>query len=79
MFFLWLGILALLLKLLDVSPVASLAWWVVLSPFGWAVVWWAWADWSGYTRKKVMQKEDRRKQKRIDKQRQAMGQRKRPK
>lgn len=74
MWFLLLGVLGLVLKSLDVGPVASFSWWMVLSPFGMAVVWWAWADWSGYTKKKEMQKEDRRKQLRIDKQRQAMGQ-----
>lgn len=73
MYFLGIGILLLVMKYLEVAPVAGWAWWVVLSPFGLAVVWWAWADASGYTKKKVMEKENARKQARIDKSREAMG------
>ena len=49
-------------------------------PFALAAVWWAWADLSGYTSRKAMDREDRRKQARIDKNRSAMGHgpRKRP-
>jgi small Trp-rich protein len=61
------------LHLLEVGVVATWSWLVVLSPFGLAVVWWAWADWSGYTKKKAMDKMDKRKQARIDKQREAIG------
>jgi small Trp-rich protein len=61
------------LKYLEVGVVATWSWLVVLSPFGLAVVWWAWADWSGYTKKKAMDKMDKRKQARIDKQREAIG------
>ena len=35
--------------------------------------WWAWADWSGYSKKKAMERMDKRKQDRIDKQRSALG------
>ena len=37
-----------------------------------AAAWWAWADASGYTKRKAMQKMDQRKQDRIDRQKQAM-------
>ena len=73
MYFLGIGIVLLLLKYLEVGVVATWSWLVVLSPFGLAVVWWAWADWSGYTKKKAMDKMDKRKQARIDKQREAIG------
>ncbi len=42
-------------------------------PFGLAVAWWAWADWSGYTKKKAVEKENARKQARIDKSRESLG------
>jgi small Trp-rich protein len=45
----------------------------VLSPFAMAVAWWAWADWSGYTKRKAMEKENDRKQARIDKSRATLG------
>ncbi len=73
MLFLLIGVAGIVLKYLEMGPVAALSWWVVLSPFGLAVVWWWWADKSGYTEKKAMEKMDKRKQERIDKQRDAMG------
>ena len=73
MYFLLLGIAALVMKYLEFGPVAAMPWWVVLSPFGLAVVWWAWADSSGYTKRKEMDKMDKRKQDRLDKQREQMG------
>ncbi len=73
MYLLGLGIVFLLMKYLEVEPVAAWSWWIVLAPFGLAVVWWAWADTSGYTRRKAMEREDKRRQDRIDKQRQNIG------
>ena len=73
MYFLLLGIVALVMKCLELAPVAAMPWWVVLSPFGLAVAWWAWADSSGYTKRRAMDKMEKRKQDRIDKQRDAMG------
>jgi len=37
------------------------------------MAWWAWADASGYTKRKAMEREERRKQERIDRQRSQMG------
>ncbi len=73
MYFLLIGIVALALKYLEMGPVAAWSWWVVLLPFALAVAWWAWADASGYTKQKEIDKMARRKQDRIDKQREAMG------
>jgi small Trp-rich protein len=44
-----------------------------LSPFALAVAWWAWADTTGYTKRRVMDKMVQKKQDRIDRQREAMG------
>jgi small Trp-rich protein len=73
MYFLGLGIILLAMKYLEFGPVAELTWWWVLSPFALAVAWWAWADWSGYTKRKAMEKENDRKQARIDKSRVSLG------
>ncbi|HET8744840.1 MAG TPA: TIGR04438 family Trp-rich protein [Ramlibacter sp.] len=73
MLFLGLGVVLLLLKYLEMGPVAAWSWWVVLAPFALAVAWWTWADWSGYTKKKAVERENARKQARIDRQREQLG------
>ena len=73
MWFLMLGVLGAILKYLEIGPVAQWSWWVVLIPFGLALAWWAWADWSGYTKRKVIERENARKQARIDRQRSNLG------
>ena len=73
MYFLLIGIATLLMKYLEFGPVATWSWWVVLSPFGMAVAWWAWADSSGYTKRVEMDKMEKRKTDRIARQREAMG------
>jgi small Trp-rich protein len=73
MFFLIAGVGLLLLKYFEIGFVAELSWWWVLSPFAMAMAWWAWADSTGYTKRKEMEKMDQKKQERIDKQRAALG------
>ena len=73
MYLLALGIILLLLKFLEIGPVAAWSWWAVLAPFAGAAVWWAWADWSGYTKRKAMERHELRKQERVDRQRKAIG------
>jgi small Trp-rich protein len=79
MYLLGLGLIFLLLKNLEIGFVAGWSWWLILSPFALAVVWWAWADASGYTKRKAMEREEERRQARIDKNRVAIGtEKKRP-
>jgi small Trp-rich protein len=73
MLFLLLGLALSALKYLEMTQVATWPWYVVLAPFGLAVAWWSWADWSGYTKRKAVQKEDARKKARIDKSRANLG------
>jgi len=73
MWFLLLGLVAVALKYFEVGFVAQWSWWVVLIPFGLAMAWWAWADASGYTKRKVVEREDERRQARIDRQRSKLG------
>jgi small Trp-rich protein len=73
MYFLAIGILGLALKYFEIDPVAGWSWWLVLSPFALAIAWWEWADATGRTKRKEVKKMDDRKQKRVDKQRAAMG------
>ncbi|MDM0112549.1 TIGR04438 family Trp-rich protein [Variovorax sp. J22R133] len=73
MWFLGLGLLGVALKFFEIGPVAQWSWLMVLIPFGLAVVWWAYADWSGYTKRKVIEKENARRADRIDRQRSQLG------
>ncbi len=73
MYLLGLGIVLVLLKYLEIGPPALWSWWWVLSPFALAAAWWAWADASGYTKRRAMEKMDARKQARIDRQKDALG------
>ena len=73
MLLLLLGVALLAMKWLEFGPVASWSWILVLSPFPLAMAWWAWADASGYTARKEMERENLRKQERIDKQRERIG------
>lgn len=75
MYMLGLGIILVLLKYLEIGPVAAWSWWAVLVPFGLTLLWWAWADSTGYTKRKAMEKMEQRKQDRIDKNKEAMGMR----
>ena len=73
MLLLGVGLVLLVLKYMEIGPVAAWSWWVVLSPFALAVVWWTWADMSGYTKRKAMKSENDRKKARIEKNREQMG------
>ena len=79
MYFVIIGMLIILANLLGFGPMASWTWdisgdlWKFCVPFGLAAVWWAWADTTGYTKKKAMEREDARRRQRIDRNKQAMG------
>ena len=73
MYFLGIGIVLLILKLMQIGPVGGWSWLIVLTPFALAAAWWVWADASGYTKRKEMEKMEKRKQERIDKHKEAMG------
>jgi small Trp-rich protein len=73
MYFLFIGIVAIALKYLEIGPVATWSWFIVLSPFALAAIWWWYADATGYTKRKEVEKMEKRKQDRIDKSRDAMG------
>ena len=65
MLFIVIGLLLIGLKFADIAPVAGLSWWWVLSPFALAVAWWAYADGSGLTKRREMDKlEDKKKERR---------------
>lgn len=73
MWFLGLGLVLLVLKWQQVGPVAAWDWWWVLSPFAAAVVWWTWADNSGYTKRKAVERDNKRVAARIERHRDQLG------
>ncbi len=73
MYLLGIGLVLLAMKYLAVDPVAAWSWWLVMSPFVLAVAWWTWADNTGYTKRKAMERDNRRRDARIDASREALG------
>ncbi len=72
MYLLGIGIVLLVLKLMQIEPVGGWSWVIVLAPFALAAVWWAWADATGYTKRKEMKKMDAIREKRLQQQREAL-------
>ena len=56
MAFLILGVVLLVMKMAAFGPVAEWSWWIVLAPFGLAVLWWSFSDATGLTKKRAMDK-----------------------
>ena len=67
------GVLLLVAKLAEFGPTADWSWWIVAAPFVAAVLWWQFADSTGLTQRRAMQKMDKRKADRRDRALAAMG------
>lgn len=72
MYLLALGVVLLGLKWAGVAPVAAWDWWWLAAPWAGAVLWWAWADRSGYTLRKAAARDDARRELRRERARQAL-------
>lgn len=57
------------LEAVDMAGIAAMSWWWVLGGFAASAAWFAYADWSGLTNRKAMQKMERVKKERLEKQR----------
>lgn len=79
MWFVAIGVAMLVMNLAGIGPVGEWVWgWgemglFILVPFGLAVVWWAWADMSGLTQRKAMEKVDAKREARRQKSLDALG------
>ena len=74
----WLLMIALLLtalKFLEVGPIAQWSWWWLLLPYGLTVAWWSFADSFGYSKRRAGERDEARRLKRIERQKNALGQR----
>lgn len=77
MWFVGLGVLLLVMNLANIGPVGAWTWeddwWLMLAPFGLAVVWWTWADATGLNKRRAMEKIDARREERRRKNLDALG------
>ena len=73
MYLVVLGVCLLVMKLGGWGLVADWPWWGVLAPFGGAMLWWWYADSSGLTKRREMDKMDKRKEDRRRKNLDALG------
>ncbi len=73
MYLVVLGVLLLVMKLAEFGPVAQWSYWVVLAPLAGAVVWWSYADASGWTKRREIDKMEERKRERRRKNLDALG------
>jgi len=64
MAFVIVGVLLIVMKLTGFGPVAQWSWWLVLAPFVLAVAWWWYADSSGLTKKREIDRMEQRKDER---------------
>lgn len=67
------GVLLLVARLAEWGPFADLSWWWVALPFAAAVLWWNFADNSGLTKKREIDKMEQRKADRRAKAMEALG------
>ncbi|MCZ2441423.1 MAG: TIGR04438 family Trp-rich protein [Burkholderiales bacterium] len=67
------GVLLLVLKLLEVDPVAGWSWLWILAPFGLAVAWWVYADSTGVTQRRAIRRMEERKVARRERDIEALG------
>jgi small Trp-rich protein len=67
MVFVVLGVILLAMWLAGMGPVGAWPWWAVFWPFAVAVLWWWFADTSGWTKRREVNKmEEKKRQRRID-------------
>ena len=67
------GVLLLLAWFLELGPVGEWPWWLLPIPFALAMAWWSFADNTGLTERRAMQRMDARKQARRAKALDALG------
>ena len=67
------GVLILLAWFADFGPFGRLPWWAVALPFLAAILWWAFADSTGWTQRRAIDKMEKRKRNRREKAMEALG------
>ena len=57
------------LQWIEMEQIANLSWWWVVSGFAASAGWFAYADWSGLSSRKAMERADQKKKERLERQR----------
>ena len=79
MYFVVIGVLMMLANVLGIGPMAEWTWnltgdlWKFCVPFVFAIVWWAWADVTGYNKRREMEKMEAKRRKRREESLEALG------
>ena len=79
MYFVVIGVLVILANLLGIGPMAEWTWtlggdlWKFCVPFGLAIVWWVWADATGYNKRREMEKMEAKRLRRREESLEALG------
>lgn len=69
MYLLLAAIAATLLKFYEVGPFSTISWWWILGLYAATAIWWQVADATGWSRRKAMEREQRIKDERLERQR----------
>jgi small Trp-rich protein len=67
------GVLLLIARWAEFGPFATMSWWWVALPFAAAVLWWEFADSSGLTKRREIEKMEERKRERREKAMENLG------
>jgi small Trp-rich protein len=79
MYFVVIGVVVILLHFIGFGPMAEWNWeffgdlWKFCLPFAFALVWWVWADVTGYNKRREMEKMEAKKQARREANLEALG------
>lgn len=73
MAFIVVGVALLAMKLAEIGFAKDWSWWVVLLPFGLATIWWFFADTTGLTQRRAMDKMEQKKEDRRRRNLDALG------
>lgn len=73
MVFVIVGTILVLLKWLEIGPVAGWSWWWILAPFGLAFAWWIYADSTGLTQRRAIRRMQERKDARRERDLEKLG------
>ena len=79
MYFVLIGLLMIVLHFAGIGPSAAWNWeftgdlWKFAAPFVFAAIWWAWADASGYNKRREMEKMEAKRQARREANLEALG------
>ena len=72
MYLLIVAVILTILKWQNINPVAEWSWWIIIGVYAATAVWWTVADSTGYTKRKAIEREDKVKNDRTERHRDAL-------